>query len=162
MIILGIDPGPETSGIVWYDAACKAVLKACGDAYNEDVITEVLIAAKESTILQPKGKKIVVDRIVCEDIQAMYAHVGAATVKTIKFIGRIEQASRSSCGCQFLTSKEIKKIVCGTSAAKDPAVRQALIDKIGAPGKKNNPGPTYGVTKHAWRALAAAYAQSLS
>jgi hypothetical protein len=40
--------------------------------------------------------------------------------------------------------------------AKDQNIRQALIDRLGPPGTKKNPGPTYGVTSHMWSALAVA------
>jgi hypothetical protein len=40
--------------------------------------------------------------------------------------------------------------------AKDPNVRQALLDKIGPVGTKKNPGPLYGVSGHGWSALAVA------
>jgi hypothetical protein len=99
------------------------------------------------------------DMTAMEVIKAMYAHVGESTVLTIRFIGRIEEASDShGLPSVAMSSKEIKKIICGTAAAKDPAVRQALIDLLGHPGIKADPGPTYGVSKHAWRALAAAMA----
>jgi hypothetical protein len=50
----------------------------------------------------------------------------------------------------------VKLHICGTPRAKDPNIRQALIDKYGAPGTKKNPGPTYGVSSHLWSALAIA------
>ena len=52
--------------------------------------------------------------------------------------------------------KDIKLHLCGTTKARDPNVRQALIDRLGKPGTKKNPGPTYGVSSHAWSALAVA------
>jgi len=52
--------------------------------------------------------------------------------------------------------KEVKIYLCGSMKAKDPNIRQALIDRLGDPGTKKNPGPTYGVKSHAWSALAVA------
>ena len=102
------------------------------------------------------------DLLGCESIEAMYAHVGKETIRTIRFTGRIEEAAHAigKPPC-LLSPQEVKKHVCGTASAKDPAVRQALIDHLGAPGTKGNKGPTYGVSKHAWRALAVAYAVAL-
>jgi hypothetical protein len=40
--------------------------------------------------------------------------------------------------------------------AKDANIRQALIDKIGPQGTKKDPGPTYGISKDVWSALAIA------
>jgi len=150
MIILGIDPGPETSGVVYYDAKDRIVLTSRGDMPNGELL-DVLRSDKAANI------------VACECIEAMYAHVGKETVRTIRFTGRIEEAAESqNLRIVMLSPQEIKKAVCGTASAKDPAVRQALIDQLGPPGTKKNPGPTHGVSKHAWRALAAAYAVAKS
>lgn len=152
MIIYAIDPGPDRSGVVAYDTEARTVKFSQGDMPNEIVLSQVRMAASEAS-----G----VDAIACECIEAMYAHVGKETVRTIRLIGRIEeageQAGKPVC---MLGPQEIKKRICGTASAKDPAVRQALIDKLGPPGTKKAQGPTYGVTKHAWRALAVAVAST--
>jgi len=46
--------------------------------------------------------------------------------------------------------------LCGSVRAKDSNIRQALIDRVGPQGKKHSPGPTYGLAKHDWAALAIA------
>ncbi|MGH7470493.1 MAG: hypothetical protein ACRENP_21315 [Longimicrobiales bacterium] len=46
--------------------------------------------------------------------------------------------------------------LCKNPKAKDQNIRQALIDLLGAPGTKKNPGPTYGISGDAWSALAIA------
>lgn len=46
--------------------------------------------------------------------------------------------------------------LCGSARARDPHVREALLDRLGPKGTKAEPGPTYGVSGHAWRALAVA------
>lgn len=145
MKILGIDPGPKTSGVVLFDSNARRVLWASGEFGNDAVLSMVRVGAY--------------DRIACESIEAMYAHVGKETVRTIRFTGRIEESAHNAGKVIALMSpQEIKKTVCYTSSAKDPAVRQALIDKVGPVGTKKNQGPCYGVSKHAWRALAAAVA----
>ena len=50
----------------------------------------------------------------------------------------------------------VKMHLCHSAKAKDANIRQALIDRLGPPGTKKAPGPTYGVTSHAWPALAIA------
>ena len=58
-----------------------------------------------------------------------------------------------------LSRQRIKAVLCnGNVKANDAGVRQALIDRLGPPGSKKAPGPTYGVTSHAWAALAVAVA----
>ena len=52
--------------------------------------------------------------------------------------------------------QQIKVHLCESARAKDGNVRQALIDRIGAQGTKKKPGPTYGVSKDVWAALAVA------
>jgi hypothetical protein len=51
---------------------------------------------------------------------------------------------------------EIKVHLCRSTKAKDANVRQALIDRFGAPGTKKAPGVLFGVTSHCWAALAVA------
>lgn len=148
MTIFAIDPGPTTSGVVWYDTDERRVVTSYGDMPNEIALSSV----RDGDF----------DLLGCESIEAMYAHVGKETIRTIRFTGRIEEAGHTigKPAC-LLSPQEVKKHVCKTADAKDPAVRQALIDLLGAPGRKSEPGPTYGVSKHAWRALAVAYAVSL-
>lgn len=50
----------------------------------------------------------------------------------------------------------VKTHICGTPRAKDANVRQAIHDRLGAPGTKKAPGVTYGVTSHSIQALALA------
>lgn len=148
MIILGIDPGPNTHGIVEY-----FVEAGFARAADSKADWSTVIAAIDS---RPSV-------VAIEAIEAMYAHVGKETVRTIRNIGRLEQyAEDEGIECVTLSPQDVKRIVCGTAAAKDPAVRQALLDKIGPQGRKAEPGPTYGVSGHAWRALAVAYAAHLT
>ena len=55
--------------------------------------------------------------------------------------------------------KAVKIHLCGSMRAKDPNIRQALIDRYGgssAIGRKATPGPLYGVAGDVWAALAVA------
>jgi hypothetical protein len=143
MTILAIDPGTTTSGVVSYCAFSQRVEWAKSDMPNEGV----LVAVRDGNY----------DLLACESIEAMYAHVGKETIRTIRFTGRIEEAGNAiGKPARLLSTHDVKKLVCGTASAKDSAVRQAIIDRLGAPGTKGEKGATYGVTKHAWRALALA------
>jgi hypothetical protein len=58
----------------------------------------------------------------------------------------------------LVTRRTVKLHVLGRSNLKgsDPLIRQSLISAIGEPGTKRKPGPTFGLTSHAWSALAVA------
>ncbi len=119
MIIIGIDPGPTSSGVVHFDTETKRVVKTVGEMPTEELL-DVLRGDMRA------------DVIACEVIEAMYAHVGAETVQTIIYVGRImEIAHHRQVGLMELTSQHVKKVICNSHQAKDPAVRQALIDRFG-------------------------------
>lgn len=146
--VLGIDPGPKTTGVALFDAVRNKVRWSEQKMKNADVL-QLLLEERY-------------DFAAVECIEAIYSpFVGADTVRTIRYIGRLEEALGKQLPrtkvC-FLSPQRVRMIVTGTAAAKDPGVRQALIDKIGPAGRKAEPGPTYGVSSHAWRALAVAYA----
>ena len=52
--------------------------------------------------------------------------------------------------------KDIKMHFCNSMRAKDKNIRQVLIDRFGAPGRKKHPGKTYEVKRDLWSALAIA------
>ena len=146
MIILAIDPGPTTSGVVFFDTDSSRVTEANGAMHNDYAL---------SLFRSP----LTADLYACESVTALYAHVGKETVDTIRYCGRIQEAVEGrGGGIAMISPAEVRMAVCGTSKAKDPAVRQALLDLLGPVGTKSNKGPCYGVSKHAWRALAVAVA----
>lgn len=143
MKILAIDPGPESSQWLVYDTEKRKV-------WNTDHVSNDTFP-----ILG-----VNVDLVAIEMIASYGMAVGRDVFETCVFIGRLmEQCSRLFTPPQVLRvyRKDIKLELCGTTRAKDANVRQALIDKLGAPGTKKNPGPTYGVSGHAWAALAVAW-----
>jgi len=147
MIYLGIDPGPVTSGVCFLSG---------GKAYAADA------AMDNDYLLGMIRTDLAADALAIESIEAMYAHVGKETIRTIRFVGRVQEACHNARrDLAMFSPQDVKKLVCDTAAAKDPAVRQALLDKLGPQGSKKEPGPTYGVSKHAWRALAVAYAAQI-
>src|SRR3546814_7548008 len=76
--------------------------------------------------------------------------MGEDSIETVIWTGRFVQAWRDPASVRMVKRREVKSHLCGSARAKDPNVRQALIDQVGAPGLKASPGPTYGVTSHAW------------
>lgn len=153
--ILAIDPGPEKSGwVLWSDNRIQEM----GHTDNDEMLRIV--------------EKLVVDNyithtptmLVHEMIASYGMAVGASVFETCVWIGRFEQHFRTMVSwrplrewtIRRLTRPSIKLHLCGTMRAKDPNVRQALIDRLGPVGTKANPGPLYGVRSHVWSALAVA------
>ena len=148
MTIIGIDPGPESCGMVvccQFDGECMRVAKH-GEPTVEDTV---------SMLQSGGGEAVVVEDMVGYGIQA-----GRSVFETCKVIGRIQQA----CGdrVRLISRPEVKHELCHSPHANDANIREALIDlwggKDAAIGSKKNPGPLYGVKGHAWSALAVAVA----
>lgn len=142
MRILAIDPGPEQSGYVVLDGA-RVV--ECGVLPNSRLVSWVLSTC-------------IVNHCAIEMIASYGMAVGKDVFETCVWIGRFAQQWADASGAEPLRipRKEIALHLCSSPRAKDTNVRQALIDRLGPPGTKRNPGPTYGVTGHAWAALAVA------
>lgn len=106
-----------------------------------------------------------------EMIAGMGMAVGKEVFETVFWIGRFWQmALEQDNGSQILLREnmfrvfrlEVKLHLCGVARAKDANIRCALIDKLGPPGTKKQPGATYGVRKDIWSALAiAVYTQEV-
>jgi hypothetical protein len=139
--ILALDPGPKETGWVYWSAGRVAY---SGVQRNEDVLAMVA------------GWKDAEAILATEVFQAMGMAVGAEVFDTCIWIGRFVQAWHSPAAVMRIKRTEVKLHLCGTARAKDPNVRQALLDKIGQQGTRKAPGPTFGVKSHAWSALAVA------
>lgn len=145
--ILAIDPGTTCSGWVNY---CGGTLHGCGVMDNADLLQHI----READWTE----------VVATEMVASYGMaVGAETFRTVWWAGRFADAwfMRSGSLPMEIFRKDVKLHLCGSPRAKDANIRQALIDLYGpgkekAIGKKASPGPLYGVTSHAWPALAVA------
>ena len=83
--------------------------------------------------------------------------VGREVFETCLWVGRFTEASEmQNRTVHRVYRKDVKLHHCGSARAKDSNVRQALIDKYGAPGTKMNPGITYGLKRDLWSAFAIA------
>ncbi len=139
--IIALDPGTRETGFVLFDG--KRVVRS-GVSFNADVLRMVEEWPADGT------------RLATEIFQSMGMAVGQEVFETCIWIGRFVQAWHTPNDVLRIKRTQVKLQLCGTARAKDANVRQALIDAVGAPGKKASPGPTYGVTSHAWSALAVA------
>jgi hypothetical protein len=149
-IILAIDPGTTQSGWCEYNLDERAVLDS-GVFTNEEMLTRLLRPSR-------------VDGLAIEMIASYGMAVGREVFETCVWIGRFQQAWRDPEAVQLVYRRDVKLHLCGTSKAKDANIRQAVIDlfprtgggKTPQIGTKAQPGPLYGVTSHAWPALAVA------
>lgn len=140
-VIFAIDPGPIESG--WCQINGSNIV--CGKWKN----TELLPSWFSPSCM-----------LAIEKIASYGMAVGAEVFETCFWSGRFYQHAIAN-GCEpenivRPTRKEIVTHLCGSAKAKDANVRQALIDRWGAPGTKKNPGPTFGISGDMWAALAVA------
>lgn len=142
-MIVAIDPGPRTSGLVVYDEG------------------NILRAEKAATL--DEVRKCIQDRligltVVCERTQA--GPPSTQVVLTTEVVGRIqEMCHRYGIDLHLYYRRQVLQALnCARTGNKDSLVRMACIemhggDKATAIGNKASPGPLYGVSSHAWQAL---------
>ena len=136
--LLAIDPGPEQSAyVVW-----SGQLHRFGKLDNDELLEH---------ITEGMGA----DRCAVEMIASYGMAVGREVFETCVWIGRFLEAFGAE-QCDRLTRGEVKMHLCHSMKAKDANIRQALIDRLGAPGTKKAPGILYGVKADIWAALAVA------
>jgi len=148
--ILAIDPGTHESG--W----CRLVdgtVFASGVDDNEVLL--VILAGEVPGFPQLREAQRG-DVLAIEMIASYGMAVGKEVFETCVWIGRFQQAWHTPRAVLKVYRGQVKQHLCGTAKAKDPNIRQALLDKLGPQGTKKAPGPTYGVRSHAWAALAVA------
>lgn len=159
MKLLAIDPGTESSGIVMVDIRNMNILGTLGEVNNFEVMRMV---SNRSHAKQ-------CDHLAIEMIASYGMPVGASTFETCLWIGRFIQAwveGQPDEAYTLIYRGQVKDVLCNSRRAKDANIRQALLDryppegggKTPQIGTKKEPGPLYGVKKHAWSALAVAHA----
>jgi hypothetical protein len=146
--ILAIGPGTKQSG--WVLLQDGAVFYT-GVSSNEEMLERLRGYAGYAVLGLIPPITLAVERF-----EARGMPIGDDSIQTILWTGRFVQAWHTPDEVVMVKRSAVKLALCGTSRAKDPSVRQALIDRIGPPGTKKAPGPTYGVEPHAWAALAVA------
>ena len=138
MKIFAIDPGPaEAAYVIWNGS----VILDKGKIPSERILP--LLGMHERDCI-----------IVCEMIACYGMAVGAEVFETCVWIGRYLEKLQGK--MQRMKRLECKMHLCHSARANDSNIRQALIDRLGAPGTKKAQGTTYGVTKDIWAALAVA------
>jgi len=165
MLVFAIDPGPEKSAWLLYNAADQRIVGKYDGTPNAEVCKEL---AREGYVNYP---------MVVEMVASYGMSVGASTFETCVWIGRFMQAWPGLAYQIYRKRKTILPLrgrpvvvpsicmhLCKNNTAKDSNISQALRDrfpqtgggKTPSVGTKKQPGPLYGVSKHLWSALAVA------
>ena len=159
--IIGIDPGPERSGIV-------SILDNLTVIYSESQMSTEFL----------KGSVNVADIVVIEDLSPrqggspgqMFAR-WSRTIQTAKTIGAVRSMCRAR-GVQYveLLPATWRAQLCGAANASDAQIKacvRSVYEERGlaigggkqpAIGIKKQPGPLYTIRGHAWDALGVALA----
>lgn len=140
MRVLAIDPGTSQSAYVLWDGA---TLHHKGILPNADL--RALLVSRD---LMPY------DLVAIEMVACYGMAVGREVFETCVWIGRFTE--NAAAPIRYVYRKDVKLHLCGLPRAKDGNIRQALIDKHGAPGTRKQPGKLFGVSSHLWAALAVA------
>ena len=140
--VFAVDPGPERSAYVLFDG--KRVL-------DFDIHPNKELRSIAHTF---RNTPLVIEGVACYGMP-----VGKEVFDTCIWIGRFIEAHNGD--HKIIYRQDVKLHLCHSARAKDPMVRQALLDRFGpgkerAVGRKKSPGPLYGVSSHCWSALAIA------
>ena len=145
MILLCVDPGTNVSGVVVYDGS--EVMEVYPEIDNEELLYNM-------------GLMGMPDHMAIEMVASYGMPVGREVFETCVWIGRFIQSFNGD--HTKIYRKDVKLALCDSMRAKDANIRQAIIDRFPTTGggktpqvgTKKQPGPLYGVSKHAWSALA--------
>ncbi len=138
-VTLAVDPGStESAWVLWSGGSIIQSAKIENEALR--------------LFMKQRGP---FERVVIEMIACYGMPVGKEVFETCLWIGRFIECA-NGLPVRLVFRKDIKMHLCNSTRAKDGNVRRALIDKVGPQGTKKNKGPTYGVAKDIWSALALA------
>jgi len=150
-LILGLDPGPETSGVV---------------LVTNEYPPRIRYACAELEIKHIKLPNNTAYTVI-EWLSSYGTIVGENTFRTALVAGQIKERSEAMGIAAYLIKRpEASHILTGQRGAKDKhtkaAIREIYQDAGMAygggadptKGTKKYPGPLYGISSHAWDALA--------
>ena len=146
MTALTIDPGPKQSA--WLVLGSRGMPRAFAIWPNH----RLLLALRNGEFTAE------LTDLVIEKVEGYGMPVGWETFETVFWSGRFTEAAQPLTVTR-IGRKAVKLHLCGSLRAKDPNIRQALIDRYGgsdAIGRKADPGPLYNISKDVWSALAVA------
>lgn len=147
MSLYAIDPGTEQSAMVTLEGSTVTAM----GIFDNRVL---------ALCLRDSGAGIGDSHLVIEQVESFGMPVGREVFETVFWSGRFAEAWDLGEGRSFsrMGRKAVKLSLCGTVKAKDPHIRQALIDRYGGPLCVKKGGPLAGIKSHLWAALALAVA----
>ena len=144
MTILSIDPGNIESAFCLIDMETYRPIEF-GKIENRILLEYI------------EEKALDIEFLVIEMIASYGMAVGKTVFDTCVWIGRFIQEYSSMLyipNYAYIYRQEEKMNLCNSMRAKDSNIRQALIDRFGEVGTKNNKGWFYGFKKDIWAAYA--------
>ena len=159
--IVAVDPGSEESGFVVYDPDPMFHRPVEHGIVGNYALAQILRhrGHAQQYLTDPGARR---EFLLIETFRPHGQPMYHQSVATAQWIGVFAEAW--GLGSAFVIDRdEIKLILLGVRRGSDANIRAALIDIWGgsrqiAIGKKNAPGPLYGISSHCWAALAAAVA----
>jgi hypothetical protein len=143
--LYAIDPGTDASAIV---IVTPESISGCIQP-NDELRTALLSTGSAH------------GHLVIEQVESFGMPVGREVFETVFWSGRFAEAWQSRglrCSWSRIGRKDVKLALCGTVKAKDPHIRQVLIDRYGGPLCVKKGGSLAGIKSHLWAALAVAVA----
>lgn len=141
-MILAIDPGTTETALCYFDGTSPHDFGKVDNAHARAHLRDCTA----------KPKKVFIEMVASYGMP-----VGREVFETVLYIGRLcEVCEQRYIPWQLVYRKEVKLHLCGQTRAKDGNIRQALVDRFGAPGVKKAPGLTYGMSGDVWQAFALA------
>lgn len=141
MKVLALDPGTHESGFCLLD---NGVIVSSGVMPNADMLR--IVKDDRSDVLAIEG------------FLARGNVIDNNCVQTIRWEGRFVQAWGCPDDVMLVSRRDVKKVLGIPGSSDDSAVNKRLRELIGEKGTKAKPGPTFGVSTHAWAALGVGYA----
>lgn len=160
VIVIGVDPGTDVSGLVVYDPGSPEPIVERVIADNDEIKRTLTLWAMTGTPVE----------LAIEWPNSMGMPVGQSVFWTCWWVGVFSQVWKwfTEEEPAFLQRNTIKHKLCGRIAGvNDSVIRQRLIDLFPADGRtttgrpsaigtKKRQGPLYGLKSHMWQALAVA------
>ena len=111
--LLCIDPGPEKSGVVVFDGK---TISSSHSSVDNDVLVSYMMP------------NYLFDHMAIESVSCFGMPVGKEVFETCEWIGRFIQAFPGE--STKIERREVKMYLCNSMQAKDPNIRQAIIDRF--------------------------------
>jgi hypothetical protein len=174
-VLLAVDPGPEVSGVVLLEfqgyrtqgkvgspvRPAPKVLARWGE-YRTRSLLDPAVGLTWCLQAHPARSWA----LAVEGVTSYGFAVGQETWETAYLTGRLVEAGLRA-GARIagrVWRRTVKLYLCDLPTARDAAIRRALLDRYSRAGRgggrrptigtSKDPGPLYGVTRHAWAALA--------